>query len=91
LTRTTNSANILGVISALCCERSMMAEDILFTNQVAEEYGMNAATLRYWRHANQGPASFTLGPRGRVVYRRSEVERWLAEQEQATRRGGGAA
>jgi len=65
--------------------------EYLFTKQVAEEFGINAATLRYWRHADQGPASFTLGPRGRVVYRRSEVERWLAEQEQATRRGGGGA
>jgi predicted DNA-binding transcriptional regulator AlpA len=68
-----------------------MAEDILFTNQVAEEFGLNAGTLRYWRSTDQGPASFTLGPRGRVVYRRSEVERWIAEQEKATRRGGGDA
>jgi transposase-like protein len=61
------------------------------TSQVAEEYGFNAGTLRYWRSTDQGPASFTLGPRGRVVYRRSEVERWLAAQESATRRGGGDA
>jgi predicted DNA-binding transcriptional regulator AlpA len=65
--------------------------DYMFTSQVAEEYGFNAGTLRYWRSTNQGPASFTLGPRGRVVYRRSEVERWIAEQEKATSRGGGAA
>ena len=65
-------------------------DDLLFTNQVAEEYGFNQATLRWWRHTDQGPASFTLGPRGRVVYRRSEIERWLAEQEHATRRGGAA-
>jgi transposase-like protein len=69
----------------------MAADDLLFTQQVSKEYGFNPGTLRYWRHADQGPASFTLGPRGRVVYRRSEVERWLAEQEQSTRRGGGAA
>jgi predicted DNA-binding transcriptional regulator AlpA len=68
-----------------------MADDILFTNQVAEEFGFNAGTLRYWRSTDQGPASFTLGPRGRVVYRRQEVERWIAEQEKATRRGGGDA
>jgi predicted DNA-binding transcriptional regulator AlpA len=69
----------------------MTDDELLSTKRVESDYGMNAATLRYWRHANQGPASFTLGPRGRVVYRRSEVERWLAEQEQSTRRGGGAA
>lgn len=69
----------------------MVGDDLLHTKQVEQEYGINAGTLRYWRHAGTGPASFTLGPRGRVVYRRSEVERWLAEQEAATKRGGGAA
>lgn len=69
----------------------MADDDLLHTNQVEEQYKINRGTLRYWRSTNQGPVSFTLGPRGRVVYRRSEVERWLAEQEQATRRGGGAA
>jgi transposase-like protein len=66
----------------------MAADELLHTKQVEREYGINAATLRYWRHANIGPASFTLGRRGRVVYRRSEIERSLAEQEEATRRGG---
>lgn len=66
-------------------------EDLLYTAQVSKEYKINAGTLRFWRSTDQGPASFTLGPRGRVVYRRSEVERWIAEQEQATRRGGGDA
>jgi hypothetical protein len=64
----------------------------LSTPEVAELTGIPAATLRYWRHADIGPASFTLGGapgrRGRVVYRREEVERWITEQEQATRRGG---
>jgi DNA-binding transcriptional MerR regulator len=63
--------------------------EYMSTQQVAGETGIPAATLRYWRHADIGPASFTLGRR--VVYRRQEVERWIAEQEQATRRGGGAA
>jgi predicted DNA-binding transcriptional regulator AlpA len=66
----------------------MTDDDLLTTQQVSEDYGFNPGTLRYWRHANQGPASFTLGPRGRVVYRRSEVERWIAEQEAVSRRGG---
>ncbi|WP_407686001.1 helix-turn-helix transcriptional regulator [Mycobacterium sp. HUMS_1102779] len=69
----------------------MTADDILTTKQVCSEYPFNPGTLRFWRSTNQGPASFTIGPRGRVVYRRSEIERWLAEQETATRRGGGAA
>ncbi|MDO3245846.1 helix-turn-helix domain-containing protein [Mycobacteroides abscessus subsp. abscessus] len=48
--------------------------------------GLPPATLRYYRHMGTGPASFKLGRR--VVYRRSEVERWVAEQEKATVRGG---
>jgi DNA-binding transcriptional MerR regulator len=63
--------------------------EYMSTQQVAEQTGIPAATLRYWRHADIGPASFTLGRR--VVYRRGEVERWIAEQETATRRGGGDA
>lgn len=70
----------------------MAADDILNNKQVCAEYPFfNPGTLRFWRSTNQGPASFTVGPRGRVVYRRSEIERWLAEQEAATRRGGGDA
>lgn len=39
------------------------------------------ATLRYWRHLGVGPDGFRLGRR--VVYRREDVNRWLAEQQQA--------
>ncbi|MBN7559490.1 helix-turn-helix transcriptional regulator [Mycobacteroides abscessus] len=64
----------------------MVDDELLTTAEVAQQYRINAATLRYWRHADQGPASFTLGRR--VLYRRSEVQRWIAVCEQATRRGG---
>jgi predicted DNA-binding transcriptional regulator AlpA len=60
--------------------------DILDTKQVAGLTGLPIGTLRYWRHTNQGPASFCLGKR--VVYRRLEVERWVADQEKKTVRGG---
>ena len=60
--------------------------DILDSKQVSAMTGLPVGTLRYWRHANLGPASFSLGRR--VVYRRAEVERWIAEQEAATIRGG---
>ncbi len=66
----------------------MMDDELLHTKQVEQKYGINAGTLRFWRSTDQGPASFSLGPRGRVVYRRSEVEKWIAEQEKATKRGG---
>lgn len=61
-------------------------DEIIGTDQVSTMTKIPKGTLRYFRHSNQGPASFTLGRR--VVYRRSEVERWIAEQEAATRRGG---
>lgn len=60
----------------------------LSTAQVSAETGVPAATLRYWRHANMGPTSFALGRR--IVYRRETVERWIAQQEAATSRGGAA-
>ncbi len=40
-----------------------------------------AATLRYWRHLGIGPEGFRLGRR--VVYRRNEIDRWIAEQQAA--------
>jgi len=61
--------------------------EILSTKQVEEEYGFNQGTLRYWRHRDEGPASFRMGKK-RVVYRRSEIERWIAAQEAASTRGG---
>ncbi len=60
--------------------------DILSTKQVEENYGFNQGTLRYWRHCDEGPASFRLGRR--VVYRRSEIEKWISAQEAASTRGG---
>lgn len=62
------------------------AETLLTTSQVAAWLGIPTATLRYWRHQNVGPASFSLGRR--VVYRAEAVQRWLAAQEAQTQRGG---
>jgi hypothetical protein len=45
-------------------------------------------TARQWRHRGFGPKGFRVG--NRVMYRRSEVERWLDEQERAERVGGAA-
>lgn len=63
--------------------------ELLGAKQVSELIGVAVGTLRYWRHSNIGPASFTLGRR--VVYRREEVLRWISQRESATRRGGGDA
>ncbi len=61
--------------------------ELVSTKQVSEMTQLPEGTLRYYRHSNQGPACFVLGKR--VVYRKSEVERWISAQEQATLRGGG--
>ena len=47
--------------------------DLLSAKQVSDIIGIPVGTLRYWRHCDIGPASFTLGRR--VVYRRDEVLR----------------
>jgi hypothetical protein len=39
------------------------------------------ATLRYWRHLGIGPDGFRLGRR--VMYRREDLDRWVAEQREA--------
>ncbi|MBU3064092.1 helix-turn-helix domain-containing protein [Nocardia sp. NEAU-G5] len=57
------------------------------TREVSELTGIAPGTLRYWRHTHTGPASFVLGSK-KVVYRRTEVTRWLEAQEAASRRGG---
>lgn len=56
--------------------------DLMTTAEVADLLRVAPGTLRAWRHASEGPASFKLT--GRVVYRRDAVERWIAAQEAAT-------
>lgn len=63
--------------------------DYMTTAEVSRERRIAPETLRSWRNSNVGPASFKLGRR--VFYRRSEVDRWFADQEATTRRGGDVA
>ncbi|WP_319457549.1 MULTISPECIES: helix-turn-helix domain-containing protein [unclassified Mycobacterium] len=63
--------------------------DLLGVRTASSYLGIPEATLRYWRHAGHGPASFKMGRR--LVYRREELERWISAQETATLRGGGPA
>ena len=50
------------------------------SNRAAEILGVEKNTLRAWRMQGRGPryVKLTPGPRGRVVYLTTEVERWLA-------------
>ena len=62
-------------------ERTESDDDLLLMPEVAEVVRLPVATLRWLRHRNTGPPSFLVGRR--VMYRRGEVRRWIAEQEQA--------
>jgi len=59
---------------------------LLSTTEAAVLCGVKPATLRTWRHHDEGPRSFAVGTK--VVYRESAVAEWLAAQEEATGRGG---
>lgn len=62
-------------------------QDLLNTAEVSELTGVPVATLRYWRHIGTGPKSFKMGPR-RIVYKRADVDTWLAKQYATTAVGG---
>lgn len=55
--------------------------DLMTTTEVAERLRVPEPTLRYWRHQGAGPPSFKLGRR--VLYRRDDVDAWLARQVNA--------
>ncbi|BCK73095.1 hypothetical protein Srufu_070480 [Streptomyces libani subsp. rufus] len=58
----------------------------LAVKDAAEYLGLSPHTLYVWRHRRQGPPSFRMGPRGRVMYRRKALDAWIREQEQADSR-----
>ena len=49
------------------------------TAEVARQYPVAEGTLRYYRHLGIGPDSVKIGRR--VVYKRSDLEAWLAALE----------
>ena len=64
-----------------------MDSELLTTSEVADQLRRSVETLRYWRARGTGPRSFRAG-RG-VLYKRQDVDAWLAEQYE--RDTGGAA
>lgn len=62
----------------------------LNVRDAAEYLGLSPHTLYVWRHRRQGPPSFRMGPRGRVVYRVQALDAWVREQEQADSRSNAA-
>jgi len=60
----------------------------LTIDAVSQLTNVSVATLRYWRHRNEGPRSFRLGRR--VMYRRTDVNAWLEAQYEASAPKGAA-
>jgi predicted DNA-binding transcriptional regulator AlpA len=51
---------------------------LLTQKEAAERVRRPPATLRFWRVKGIGPKSANVG--GRVLYKESDVEAWIAEQ-----------
>lgn len=58
----------------------------LTTAEAAAYIAKPIPTLRWWRHKDIGPKSYLIG--STVVYDRADLDAWIAEQKQATVRGG---
>ena len=58
-----------------------MATHYLTAEELEEMTGTPASTFRYWALNGEGPPSVKLGRRR--VWKRDQVEKWLAKQEGA--------
>lgn len=63
-----------------------MQDELLRAPAVAEMTGIPEATWRFWRATNKAgvPKSINIGGR-RVVWRRSDIEHWIADQFEAAK------
>jgi len=52
--------------------------DIMSTDEVGALVERRPGTVRCWRTRGVGPAWRRLAPHGQVIYRRADVEAWLA-------------
>jgi predicted DNA-binding transcriptional regulator AlpA len=62
----------------------------LTVKDAADYLGLSPHTLYVWRHRRQGPPSFRMGTRGRVMYRLEALDAWVRGQEQADSRSNPA-
>lgn len=67
-----------------------MVTALLTVRDAANYLGISESTLYVWRHRRIGPPSFRLGPRGRVMYRRTALDEWVDEQEASDSRSNAA-
>jgi predicted DNA-binding transcriptional regulator AlpA len=59
--------------------QNKMAIHYLTADELEEMTGTPASTFRYWASIGEGPPSIKLGRRR--VWKRDQVEKWLAKQE----------
>ncbi|MFB7781448.1 helix-turn-helix transcriptional regulator [Streptomyces vinaceus] len=69
---------------------SALDASFLTVKGAAAYLGLSPHTLYVWRHRRQGPPSFRMGARGRVMYRREALDAWIHEQECADSRSNPA-
>ena len=58
-------------------------QEYLGSTSLEQLTGTKASTWRYWASIGQGPASFKLGRRR--VWKRSDVEAWIATLQEASK------
>lgn len=59
-------------------------DELLTSGEVSALLKVPVSTLRTWRNAARGPTSFKLGASTR--YRRADLDAWLTEQYNTTRK-----
>jgi hypothetical protein len=61
---------------------SKHANEMLTGAEIEAEFNLKANTLRQWRYNGVGPEYIRLGEgrRGHILYKRSVLEAWLAQQ-----------
>jgi DNA-binding transcriptional MerR regulator len=60
--------------------RVSLGRDNLNPAEVAQLIGLSVHTLSYWRQSDQGPKTIKAG--NRTLYRRKDVEEWLAQVDE---------
>ena len=60
-----------------------MSSNLLNTTEAAEVLRLGVATLHRWRKAGKGPPYIEMGRK--VYYRRTDLDRWIEEQQRQPR------
>lgn len=62
-------------------EGTLAAVDYLTTADLAALTRTSPSTVRWWRHVGRGPRGFRLPQSRLVLYRREDVDAWIAMSE----------